>query len=66
MLPVHLEKSLLGDLEKTFPPGDSLVLRTDWSQHVENPGLYRDGLPRISDALAAADRTGIEKLPSHP
>ena len=47
-----IEISSLGDVEKRFQPGDSLLLRTDWSQHVDNPAIYRDGLPRISDALA--------------
>jgi len=47
-----IEIASLGAVEKKFQPGDSLVLRTDWSKHVENPALYRDGLPRISDALA--------------
>jgi len=47
-----IEIASLGDVAKQFQPGDSLVLRTDWSQHVDNPAIYRDGLPRISDALA--------------
>ena len=47
-----IEISSLGDVEKRFQPGDSLLLRTDWSKHVDNPAIYRDGLPRISDALA--------------
>lgn len=47
-----IEISSLGDAAKQFQPGDSLVLRTDWSRHVENPAIYRDGLPRISEPLA--------------
>jgi kynurenine formamidase len=47
-----IEISSLGDVPKRFEPGDSLLLRTDWSKHAENPAIYRDGLPRISDALA--------------
>jgi len=47
-----IEISSLGDVEKRLQPGDSLLLRTDWSQHVDNPAIYRDDLPRISDALA--------------
>jgi len=27
-------------------------LRTDWSRHVDNPTIYRDQLPRISEGLA--------------
>ncbi len=44
--------SHLGDIADAFQRGDSLLIRTDWSKHVENPALYRDGLPRISDPLA--------------
>lgn len=47
-----IEISNLGDLATRFQPSDSLLLRTDWSQHVDNSAIYRDGLPRISDALA--------------
>jgi arylformamidase len=47
-----IEISSLGDAAENFQPGDSLVLRTDWSKHIENSALYRDGLPRISEALA--------------
>jgi len=27
-------------------------VRTDWSRHVDDAPVYRDGLPRISEALA--------------
>lgn len=47
-----IEISNLGEAAKQFQPGDSLLLRTDWSKQVDNPAIYRDGLPRISDALA--------------
>jgi arylformamidase len=47
-----LEMSHLGDVANSVQPGDSLVLRTDWSKHVDNPAVYRDSLPRLSDALA--------------
>jgi len=36
-----------------FRAGDSLLFRTDWSQHVADASVYRDGLPRISEDLAA-------------
>lgn len=42
----------LGLVRGTFLRGDSLLLRTGWSQYVDNPVVYRDGLPRISDELA--------------
>jgi len=47
-----IEVSHLGKVAETFVPGESLLLRTDWSKHTDNPALYRDGLPRISEALA--------------
>jgi len=47
-----IEIASLGDVADNFQSGDSLLLRTDWSKHVDHPAVYRDGLPRISDALA--------------
>ena len=47
-----IEISHLGDIPNTFTPGDSLLLRTDWSKFADRPEIYRDGLPRISDGLA--------------
>lgn len=42
----------LGPLARDFPPGESLLLRTGWSEHASRPELYRDQLPRLSDELA--------------
>lgn len=42
----------LGGVAAKFQPGESLLLHTGWSRHVNDPALYRDGLPRISDELA--------------
>lgn len=42
----------LGGVAEKFQPGDSLLLRTGWSRHVENPQHYRDHFPRISEELA--------------
>jgi len=42
----------LGEVTEQFRPGDSLLLRTGWSLFVDEPSIYRDGLPRISDDLA--------------
>ncbi len=42
----------LGEIATRFQPGESLLLRTDWSQHVGNPQYYRDCFPRISEELA--------------
>jgi arylformamidase len=43
---------LLGDVHEQFQPGDSLLLRTGWSRFVDEPSIYRDGLPRIGEDLA--------------
>jgi arylformamidase len=42
----------LGDIVTKFAPGESLLLRTGWSRHVNNPQHYRDNFPRIADDLA--------------
>lgn len=42
----------LGAVREKVAAGDSLLLRTDWHRYVDDPALYRDGLPRIGDALA--------------
>lgn len=49
----------LGRVADVFQPGDSLLVRTGWSQHVGNPTHYRDNFPRIGPDLArwCADRS---------
>lgn len=42
----------LQEVAQQFKAGDSLLLRTDWSQYVHLP-KYRNELPRISESLAA-------------
>ena len=42
----------LGDLVDRFITGDSLLMHTGWSKHLDNDSIYRDGLPRISEELA--------------
>lgn len=42
----------LGTVANLFQTGDSLLLHTGWSAHADNAALYRDGLPRVSEALA--------------
>jgi kynurenine formamidase len=42
----------LGKVADAFRPGDNLLLQTGWSAHVNDPAVYRDQLPRISDELA--------------
>lgn len=41
----------LGDVAQQFEAGDSLILRTGWSQYLGQV-KYRNELPRISEALA--------------
>ena len=43
----------LGPVGDHFIDGESILLRTDWHRHASRPVLYRDGLPRLSDELAA-------------
>jgi kynurenine formamidase len=43
----------LGAVAQNFTDGESLLLRTDWHKHAADSALYRDGLPRIGDELAA-------------
>jgi kynurenine formamidase len=47
-----IDVSHLGAIAAQFEPGDSLLLRTGWCVYVEQPQIYRDGLPRISEPLA--------------
>jgi arylformamidase len=42
----------LGAVAKQFAKRDSLLLRTGWSKHVDDPQHYRDHFPRISEELA--------------
>ena len=46
-----LKPSDLGALEHDFPAGESLLLRTGWSRHL-NLASYRNELPRVSKSLA--------------
>lgn len=47
-----ITRSHLGRLEPDFKPGESLLIRTGWSRHVDHAEIYRDGLPRIDEGLA--------------
>lgn len=48
----HITVAHLGGIAAKFQPGESLLLRTGWSRHVENAQRYRDNFPRISEDLA--------------
>jgi kynurenine formamidase len=47
-----IDVSHLAAIAAQIAPGDSLLLRTGWSAYVDQPQVYRDGLPRISELLA--------------
>ena len=55
---LHLEPKVLitvahlGPIAAKVQPHDSLLLKTGWSKHVDNPQYYRDCFPRISQELA--------------
>ncbi|MFN3651141.1 MAG: cyclase family protein [Armatimonadota bacterium] len=42
----------LGGVAQRFGAGESLLLRTGWSRHVDEPQRYRSAFPRISEELA--------------
>ena len=48
----ELHLSHLGETTERFVPGESLLLRTGWSNHWDQSEIYRDGLPRIAQDLA--------------
>ena len=47
-----IKVSHLGSVAEHVNEGDSLLLRTGWSQFAGNSAQYRDRLPRISESLA--------------
>jgi kynurenine formamidase len=47
LTPAHL-----GPIADSFRPGEVLLLATGWSRHVDDPVIFRDGLPRVSADLA--------------
>lgn len=51
--PKHpIEIADLGEAGEKLQPGDSLLLRTGWSQHVGDPDYFRDNFQPISAELA--------------
>lgn len=42
----------LGNIADRFQKGESLLLSTRWSRHVDQPQQYRDNFPRIGESLA--------------
>jgi kynurenine formamidase len=42
----------LGAVADELRPGEGLLLKTGWSQYVDQPQYYRDNFPRISEELA--------------
>lgn len=47
-----IEVKDLGEVADNFEIGDSLLLRTGWSRHANDPEYYRDNFPRIGEGLA--------------
>jgi arylformamidase len=47
-----LTVSHLGSIADQFARGESLLLHTGWSAHANDPSMYRDRLPRLSEELA--------------
>jgi kynurenine formamidase len=62
LTPAHL-----GPVADTFRAGEVLLLATGWSRHVDDPSVYRDGLPRVGEDLArwCVDR-GVKLLGVEP
>lgn len=62
-----LTSAHLGSLTRSFQPGEVLLLATGWSRYVDDPAVYRDGLPRVSEELAlwCVDR-GVKVLGVEP
>lgn len=42
----------LGPVAERLQRGESLLLQSGWSRHVDEPALFRDQLPRVSEELA--------------
>jgi len=62
-----IEVSHLGGVANQFQPGDSLLLRTDWSRHADDAAIYRNQLPRISEGLARwCIKRGVKMLGVEP
>ncbi len=70
-LPISVDGHLIEEEEVTaqlddFKSGDSLLLETGWSKHLNEP-RYRDGLPRISKELARwCVANGVKMLAVEP
>jgi arylformamidase len=47
-----IHADVLGEVADLHRPGESLLLRTGWAAHVDDPDLYRRDLPRVADDLA--------------
>jgi kynurenine formamidase len=47
-----IEVAHLGQVAAAVRPGDGLLLASGWSRHVDDPALYRDRLPPVSEELA--------------
>ncbi|MGQ9620577.1 MAG: cyclase family protein [Bacteroidales bacterium] len=43
---------LLEEAKDKILPGEGLLFKTGWGNHINNPDLYRNALPRISEEMA--------------
>jgi kynurenine formamidase len=48
----RLTPAHLGAVSDTFRRGEVLLLATGWSRFVDDPAVYRNGLPRVGEELA--------------
>ncbi len=67
----HLEPKALIGVEHlgglTIEKGESLLLKSGWSQHADNPDYYRDNFPRISESFANwCVESGVKMLGVEP
>jgi arylformamidase len=46
-----IEVGHLGIVVANIKPGEGLLLKTGWAQYINQPEIYRDGLPRVSEEL---------------
>jgi arylformamidase len=47
-----IEVDHLGTIDQDVRPGDGLLLRTGWSRYRDDPDVFRNELPRVSQGLA--------------
>jgi len=57
----------LGDVAKKITSGEGLLLKTGWSRYLDQPEIYRDALPRLSEELVNwSIETGVRLIGVEP